>query len=148
VPTPPVTQAPSARRHRSRQRDRVLAWLRATDSHPTAAQIHRGLLAEMPALSLGTVYRNLAVLVAEGEVEEIARAGGAARYDAKLEPHHHFRCDACGRIVDVEIAAPRGLLRRLADAHGLRARRVRMAFDGLCPECEAAPGGTSAEAPK
>jgi len=148
VRSPPRATAAPTRRNRSRQRDRVLAWLRATDSHPSTAQIHQGLLPGMPALSLGTVYRNLAVLVAEAEVDEVACAGGPARYDARTETHHHFSCDRCRRIVDVDMGAPRGLARRLEGAHGLRARRVSITFYGLCPECEAASEEESAERPK
>jgi Fe2+ or Zn2+ uptake regulation protein len=132
---PPDSSAPP-RRKRSRQRDRILDWLRSTDVHPTAAQIHAALSPDMPSLSLGTVYRNLEVLVADGEVDEVSSATGAARYDGNLEPHHHFNCERCGRILDVEISIPRSLTRRLASEHGLRARRVRLSCFGLCPECD------------
>jgi Fe2+ or Zn2+ uptake regulation protein len=140
--TPPVVPA-SPRRKRSRQRDRILAWLRATDIHPNAAEIHAALQPEIPALSLGTVYRNLEVLAAEGEIEEVPSAAGSARYDANLEPHHHFNCDGCGRILDVDLPVPRGLARRLAGEHGLRSRRVRISFFGLCPACESSSQAAS-----
>ena len=123
------------RRHRSEQRERILAWLRQTDAHPTALQVHEALAGELPQLSLGTVYRNLEVLVAAGEVEEVLVPGGPARYDARLSPHHHFVCTGCGRILDLELPVPRGLARRLADAHGLRAERVRISFHGPCADC-------------
>lgn len=129
-------RARTPRRHRSRQRDRILAWLQSTDSHPTAAQVHAGLVLDMPALSLGTVYRNLDILVAEGMVDEVACAGGVARYDANLDAHHHFNCERCGEIVDVDIPMPRGLSKGLEGRHGLRARRVSISFFGLCGQCE------------
>ena len=136
MPTPPsATLGP--RRHRSQQRDRILAWLRATDTHPTAGEVHAGLLPELEDLSLGTVYRNLEVLVAEGSVLEVACPGGTARYDANTAPHHHFHCEACGGIVDVELPAPRGWKHRLADRHGLSAKRMSISFFGLCPPCQA-----------
>ena len=136
----PVSAPPHAggspRRHRSQQRERILAWLRATDTHPTAAEIHGALAPSLPALSLATVYRNLEVLVAEGEIDEVPTAVGATRYDGNVEPHHHFHCDHCGRIVDVELPVPRGVVRRLAADYGLRSERTRMDFFGRCPECE------------
>jgi len=135
MPTPP-DRAHGPRRHRSQQRDHILTWLRANDAHPTAAQIHTGLQPELPDLSLGTVYRNLEVLAAEGEVDEVACAGGTARYDANVEPHHHFHCERCERILDVDLPAPRGLSKRLAGSAGLNARRVSISFFGLCPDCE------------
>jgi Fur family transcriptional regulator, peroxide stress response regulator len=135
-----VTASPrrkgSPRRKRSQQRERMLAWLRATDTHPTAAQIHDHLAPEMPSLSLATVYRNLEVLVADGEIDEVPSGVGAARYDGNVEPHHHFNCGGCGRIVDVDVPVPRGLLRRLEGDHGLVSTRVRMSFFGFCGSCE------------
>jgi Fe2+ or Zn2+ uptake regulation protein len=107
-------------------------------------QIHEGLATEMPQLSLGTVYRNLEVLVEEGTVDEVVRAGGPARYDANVEPHHHFTCDGCGRIVDVDVPVPPGFVKRLKGAHGLHARRVSISFYGLCSECDEASDSKSA----
>lgn len=136
--SPPDVSAPR-RRNRSRQRDRILDWLRATEIHPTAAEIHSALLPEMPSLSLGTVYRNLEVLVAEGDIDEVACAVGPARYDGNASPHHHFHCERCGRILDVEVPVGRSLTKRLTREHGLRSQRVRISFFGLCPECDASP---------
>ena len=139
----PLDVSDAPRRHRSRQRDRIRSWIRQTDAHPTAAEIHEALRPEMSALSLGTVYRNLEVLVAEGEVDEVPSAVGAMRYDGNVEPHHHFNCEGCGRILDVDMPVPRGLTRRLAEQRGLRSNRVRISFFGLCTSCE--DGKESAE---
>lgn len=138
LPTPPHT-AQARRRNRSLQRARLLEWLRGTDSHPTAAEIHAALLPGNPRLSLATVYRNLEVLLADGSIDAVAGAGPATRYDANPEPHHHFVCESCGRIRDLYGPRPRNLARRLAREEGLRARRVRLDFYGSCPECLRAP---------
>jgi Fe2+ or Zn2+ uptake regulation protein len=132
----PTRERPQPARRRSRQRDRVLDWLRATDVHPTAAQIHAGLKSELPSLSLGTVYRNLEILVADGEIDEVPCGVGPARYDGNLEPHHHFNCEACGLILDVDLPLPRGVTHRLASDHGLVSKRAQISFFGLCPDCE------------
>jgi Fe2+ or Zn2+ uptake regulation protein len=136
VPTDPPPLEESPRRHRTRQRERILGWLRATESHPTAAQIHSGLAGDFPGLSLGTVYRNLEVLAGQGQVKVVPSAAGAMRYDGNPEPHHHFICDACGRILDVPFGEPRGLRSRLERESDLRVRRVSIDFFGLCGHCE------------
>ncbi|HXX48936.1 MAG TPA: transcriptional repressor [Myxococcota bacterium] len=123
------------RRHRTRQRERVLAFLRASEEHPTAAQTHQALLRELPSLSLGTVYRNLEVLVSEGVVEEVPSAGGT-RYDGNPKPHHHFICEHCGAIDDLHLVAPRSLAQKLRRARGRRASRIKIDFFGLCEACE------------
>jgi Fe2+ or Zn2+ uptake regulation protein len=102
----------------------------------------------MTGLSLGTVYRNLEVLVAEGEIDEVPSALGATRYDGNVRPHHHFHCERCGRIVDLALPVPRGLTRRIEREHGLLASRVRISCFGLCATCAAMPeagGGSTNE---
>ena len=125
----------SARRHRTRQRERILEFLRASEDHPTAAQTHQALLGELPQLSLGTVYRNLEVLVSQGVVEEVPSAGGT-RYDGNPKPHHHFICERCGAIDDLHLVAPRSLAQKLRRARGCRAMRIKIDFFGLCEACE------------
>ena len=131
------------RRNRSRQRELILQFLRASEEHPTAAQTHAALLRRMPNLSLGTVYRNLEVLVHEGLVEELPAAGGA-RYDGNPKAHHHFICEGCGAIDDLHLQAPPSLAQKLRRARGRKASRVRIDFFGLCEACES--HGSEAEA--
>ena len=140
MPTDPSPPEISPRRHRTRQRDCILAWLRATPSHPTAAQIHTGLADDFPQLSLGTVYRNLEVLADQGHVKAVPSATGAVRYDGNPAPHHHFNCETCGGIMDVPFGEPRGLRNRVARELDLRVRRVSIDFYGLCGDCEAQAG--------
>jgi Fur family transcriptional regulator, peroxide stress response regulator len=123
------------RRHRTVQRERILAFLRASEEHPTAAQTHQALLPELPNLSLGTVYRNLEVLVSEGVVDEVPSPGGT-RYDGNPKPHHHFICERCGAIDDLHLVAPRSLAQKLRRARGRQASRIRIEFFGLCEACE------------
>jgi len=146
IESPPDLPA-ARRRHRSRQREKILAWLQSTDCHPTATEIHGALQPEIPSLSLGTVYRNLEVLVAEGVVDEVPSSVGGMRYDGNVEPHHHFHCERCGGILDVDLPAPRGLARRLKGERGLRARRVRIDFFGFCSTCEQADDGSKISQP-
>jgi Fe2+ or Zn2+ uptake regulation protein len=141
---PPEPES-APRRHRSRQREQMLAWLRSTDCHPSASQIRDALAGESPGISLATVYRNLEVLLEEGKLREVACEGGPARYDGNLEPHHHFTCERCERIVDVDLAPPRSWTRRLADVSGLHATRVSVSFYGVCDACETEPGTASAD---
>ena len=132
------------RRNRTRQRELILEHLRGSEEHPTAAQTHAALLPRMPSLSLGTVYRNLEVLVSEGVVEEVPAAGGA-RYDGNPKPHHHFICERCGAIDDLHLQAPPSLARKLRRARGRKPSRIKIDFFGLCEACES--HGSAAEAP-
>ena len=136
---PSAERAPAAerprRRNRTVQRERLLEMLRSTDTHPTAANLFEGLRGEFPRLSRGTVYRNLEVLVCEGVVEQVPSRSGVMRYDGNPRPHHHFVCDACGDIRDLDIQLPQALATRLQRRYKLRADRVRADFFGLCEAC-------------
>ena len=123
------------RRHSTRQRRRLLELLQADRSHPTAAELFERARPEFPSLSLGTVYRNLDVLISEGLAEAVPSESGALRYDGNPKPHHHFICEQCGAIQDVELALPDQLHRSLAKEYDLRAGRTRVHFFGLCLSC-------------
>ena len=54
----------------SKQREAILAYLHSTTEHPTAETIYTNLKQENAKLSLGTVYRNLNLLAASGEIQK------------------------------------------------------------------------------
>jgi Fur family transcriptional regulator, peroxide stress response regulator len=115
----------------------ILEVLRGTESHPTAEWVHRVVRRRLPRVSLGTVYRNLRLLVAEGLAAEIP--GPQTRFDANLAPHHHFTCLRCGCILDVDgpLAEPHAaaLRGRVAARTGLAITHHRIEFFGRCPRC-------------
>jgi Fe2+ or Zn2+ uptake regulation protein len=59
--------------------------------------------------------------------------GRAARFDAKGTQHHHFICDRCGEVEDMEwYAVPQPG----AGALGKRTlRECELIFRGLCAKC-------------
>ncbi len=91
--------------------------------------------ADFPRLSLGTVYRNLDVLVSEGEIDELPSTGSLRRYHANLEQHNHFICEVCGVVQDITLPVPKQLKSSLRRNHRLSANRIRVDFFGLCVEC-------------
>ena len=86
----------------SRQRERILEVLSSTGSHPTATWLYDKLKPEFPRLSLGTVYRNLAILIDLGLARKIDAGSTFDRFEAKTTPHYHLICRKCGKIVDYE----------------------------------------------
>src|SRR5262245_1667443 len=110
----------------------ILEVVRATDRHPSVAAVYAEVRRRLPRVSLGTVYRNLRCLAAEGLVRERAEPAGL-RFDGNLAPHDHFTCVTCGRVLDI----PR---RRVAPpphppAPGLRIMSHRVEFYGRCGAC-------------
>src|SRR5262249_31868783 len=72
----------------------VLEVVRGTKAPPTAEEVHRMVTRRAPGVSLGTVYRNLRLLVDAGLLGELP--GPRARFDANTRAHHHFTCLRCG----------------------------------------------------
>jgi len=115
------------------QRYAVLAFLLESNRHPTAAEIFEAVNLLDPRSSKATVYNNLRDLVEAGLVREVAVEGRAARFDAKGARHHHFICDRCGSVEDLEwYRVPKPAARSL----GKRVvRECELIFRGLCTKC-------------
>jgi Fur family transcriptional regulator, peroxide stress response regulator len=115
------------------QRYAVMAFLMECDRHPTAAEIFEAVNRVDPRSSRATTYNNLRDLVEAGLVREVAVEGRAARFDARGVRHHHFICDRCGNVEDMEwYDVPR-------PTSGSRGKRIirdcELIFRGLCTRC-------------
>ena len=115
------------------QRFAVMAFLIQQSGHPTAAEIFAGVNRVDPRSSRATTYNNLRDLVRAGLVREVAVEGRAARFDAKGMRHHHFICDRCGNVEDMEwYDVPKPGSASL----GKRVLRgCELIFRGLCTKC-------------
>jgi Fur family ferric uptake transcriptional regulator/Fur family peroxide stress response transcriptional regulator len=127
------------------QRRAVLDVLRATDDHPTAAEVYERVRVMSPGIGAATVYRSLALLVRTGQALELSLDEGAARYDARVDRHDHLLCERCDRAVDVDSPVPARMVAQVAAETGFRVFSYDLRFRGLCPACT---GETAAETPR
>jgi Fur family peroxide stress response transcriptional regulator len=124
------------------QRRAVLAALAARDDHPTADRVFRDVSRRLPGVSRGTTYRTLDTLVALGLVVKVSHPGSSARYDAKVDRHHHLICDRCGGMTDLDSdALDRVQLPELAGT-GFHVRDFSVHVRGLCQRCTTASPGS------
>lgn len=84
------------------QRFAVYANLLHRDDHPTVEAILTDINCELPIASKASVYSALTVLREVGLVREVLLDEGVTRYDARTAPHHHFICQSCGAIADLD----------------------------------------------
>ena len=116
----------------SHQRERIYETVCGTKEHPTAQMVYDALRAELPKLSLGTVYRNLHQMAQEGRLMELD--GPVARFDAETHPHTHIRCSDCGCVADLEMPYD-PTLDRMAAGKGWCIAGHDLIFTGVCPVC-------------
>lgn len=120
---------------RSRQREKILAILRNTDTHPTAGWVYDQLKNDFPNLSMGTVYRNINILLDQNLIQKIEAGSSFDRYDANTNTHYHFFCRECGCVDDLPLEVSEVLESKAKSLTGYEVENHRLDFYGRCPQC-------------
>ena len=81
----------------------VLDAVNEMHRHVTADQIYTFVKEKYPSIGRGTVYRNLDILVEEGNLRKVEVSDGPNRFDLTLKNHYHVRCVNYGEISDVDM---------------------------------------------
>ncbi len=113
----------------------ILSVIRSTDCHPTAAWVFEQMNNERTNLSMGTVYRNIKILVDQSLVQRIEAGSSCDRFDGNTEPHYHFICRACGAVDDLPIEPLRELEEAVNRVTSYKVEGHRLDFQGICPNC-------------
>ena len=123
---------------RSRQREAIVSFLQTRKDHPTADIVYSNMREEFPNISLGTVYRNLSLLVEIGEAIKVPCDDGSEHFDGCTDPHFHFQCTACNAVLDLDIedTAPFNQINKTANKNFSGViEGSRMFFYGKCVDC-------------
>ncbi len=120
----------------SRQREAIKEFLLSRDDHPTADTIYENLRKEFPNISLGTVYRNMNLLVETNEAIKLSSKLGPDRYDAKMAPHYHFVCQKCEGVKDLVLDGVIDLEEKAASNLGAIITAHDLSFYGICSSCK------------
>jgi Fe2+ or Zn2+ uptake regulation protein len=120
------------------QRQCIFRVLYGNATHPTAEAVYAAASAEMPTMSLKTVYQTLNDLASMGEIVLLDLGTGSGRFDPNVEAaHHHLVCVECGKVRDLfadfgPLAVPPDL------RQGFAVGAAEVVFRGRCAECVAA----------
>ncbi len=125
----------------TRQRALILQIVNTSYNHPTAEEIYTEALVHMPEMVRATVYNNLNVLVASGQIIRLHTADGADRYDRASHPHAHLICDRCGSICDVEL--PQNFLNFAHRKWGTDPAMLEVSGHRLCEACRGKENSTA-----
>jgi len=125
-----------AGRRLTSQRCLILDVLRESDDHLDAEAVHGKAKRRAPDISLATVYRTLTLLEELGLVEEHRLGEGHGHYEAvQDEPHYHFTCRRCGKVLEFDTPLVSRIARELAEREGLRVTKAHLHFLGYCQHC-------------
>ncbi len=118
----------------TQQKRKILENLQCVKTHPTAEMVFDAVKAELPSISLTTVYRNLTELHGEGKILKF-EVGGQSHFDGDISLHQHFVCRECGMIFDIFQEKVSRYALRSFQAQGLSANRVNIMYEGMCKAC-------------
>ena len=117
----------------TKQRSLILDVIDKSYNHLTAYEVYEECLKTLPNISLGTVYRNLNVLVETGKIKRIKMPNNVDRFDHILDnnEHAHFVCIKCNKIKDVfeKVNIPEYI-------DDNKVLDYELTFKGICKECQ------------
>ncbi|MFA5513995.1 MAG: transcriptional repressor [Sphaerochaetaceae bacterium] len=120
----------------SRQRELIFETLKNFETHPTAEQLYIQVKQEMPQISLGTVYRNLNILVEKGKIRKVdSLESSSVRYDARSDEHSHLVCTKCGTVKDLDLSYFYSVDKLLKEKFDFTVTEHNIVLKGLCSDC-------------
>lgn len=119
----------------SKQRESIKTFLAGRKDHPTAETIYTCLRETHPHISLGTVYRNLALLTELGEIKKISTGDGPDHFDGDTTSHHHFVCRKCQQVIDMEMDNIDGIIDTATKNFDGQIEGYVTNFYGVCEHC-------------
>ena len=136
-----MTQSTVMERWAYRQRAAMREVIRFAGRPLLAQEVLALAQDQLSSLDIATVYRNLKLLVEEGELRAVLLPGENPRYELlDNSHHHHFQCNQCQRVFDVH-ACP-GNLSELAPT-GFTVEADDLTLYGRCKDCQRPRRGVS-----
>lgn len=125
----------SAKRN-TRQKATIERVVLSSCDHPTAETVCERVRDEIPSVSLGTVYRVLKSLAAEGKVREISVPDAPSRFDKTTHMHAHFVCLACGKVEDIAVGEKEVVTAAAKMYPDAGICEAEIILKGYCPDCK------------
>jgi Fur family transcriptional regulator, peroxide stress response regulator len=120
------------------QRRAVLQAVLERDDHPTAEQVLDVVKDRIPGISRTTVYRVLDTLAELGVIRRLQHTGSLARFDGRIQRHHHLICNKCRKVIDLEDNKLNRISVSHISAEGFEIEDFSVHLMGICQECRQA----------
>ena len=116
------------------QRLAIMDYLLTHFTHPTVDEVYQGLCNKIPTLSRTTVYSTLRLLSEHNAALMITIDDHCVCYDGNTNPHVHFFCKQCGKVIDLfDEDAP--YLNEKRNINGNIVDEAQLYYKGYCAEC-------------
>lgn len=120
----------------TRQRQIIIDALKKFSKPVSAQELFDSLKKTRESVDLASIYRTLTLMKECGFVNIILFGEGKKRYELSGDNHHHhFVCEKCGHIEDVEVDEKK-LLKSLKSNSDFLIKKHNLEFFGLCPKCK------------
>lgn len=116
----------------TRQRKIIYDIIKENPEHLTAEEIYSLAKYKLPSIAIGTVYRNLSLMVEDGDIMKVELINAPDCYDKNVVPHHHMICEKCGRAEDIEIENLKPLIEKES---GMKIISYDLNVHYICPNC-------------
>ncbi len=115
-----------------------LAVYEAVESapHSMADEINQIVRAELGVISRQAVFDALNAMSESGIIRRIQPAGSAARYEHRVDNHHHLACRHCENVIDVDCAVGKAPCLVAEHDHGYQIDEAEVIYWGICPDCQ------------
>jgi Fe2+ or Zn2+ uptake regulation protein len=123
------------------RRSIVQALMTAPDHHVTAEDIALLVQVDQPDVHLSTVYRTLDALERLGAVGRLNLGPGPAVYHLRDHSHHHFVCESCGAVIELDDDVVAPWIQAVADRHAVAISPHQLTVTGRCSDCRDRPAG-------
>jgi len=120
-----------------------LAVYHAVESapHALADDIYQSVKTGLGVISRQAVYDALNAMSENAIIRRIQPAGSPARYEHRVDNHHHLICRECSNLIDVDCAVGAAPCLEAQHDHGYKIDEAEVTYWGICPACQRLPTG-------
>ncbi len=119
----------------TKQRQMILAVVMQSKDHLTAEQVYLKLQENNETIGLATVYRNLNMLYQTHQINRVLHQESGYVYDGNTHPHYHMVCEACGRVLDIELPYQEQIDELAKQQCEEEIHSHSIVFNGICKDC-------------
>lgn len=107
-----------------------------SNPHAMADDIFASVKNTLGAISRQAVFDSLNAMSEHRIIRKIQPAGSAARYEHRVDNHHHLACRQCGSLIDIDCATGKAPCLTAQHDHGYQIDEAEVTYWGICPNCQ------------